>query len=435
MGAILLPLMALWLASMPFEGLAFEVFALRPQVLQGTGLLAIGLMSVAMVLATRPVLFEPLLGGLDRMYRLHKWLGISALILAVSHWAWVEAPKWLVGAGLLDKPARVPAAPPANPLLRELHALRSVAEGIGEWAFYALVLLIALALLKRFPYHRFFQTHRLLAVAYLALAFHSAVLMQDSNWTTPIGWVIALLLLAGTAAALTVLSGAVGRSRQAVAVVDTVALHPAQTVLAVAVRLKSRWRGHQAGQFAFVRFDASEGAHPFTITSPWTGDGRLEFLIKDLGDYTKTLPAQLLPGALLRVEGPYGTFDFEGGKQRQIWVSGGIGITPFLARLHQLALRPDGKTVDLFHSTATLDEAAFARLRVAADAADATLHLLVDALDGRMTAERLCAAVPAWREADIWFCGPAGFGHSLRRDLLATGLPARHFHQELFDLR
>lgn len=259
--------------------------------------------------------------------------------------------------------------------------------------------------------------------------------MQDSNWTTPIGWVIALLLLAGTAAALTVLSGAVGRSRQAVAVVDTVALHPAQTVLAVAVRLKSRWRGHQAGQFAFVRFDASEGAHPFTITSPWTGDGRLEFLIKDLGDYTKTLPAQLLPGALLRVEGPYGTFDFEGGKQRQIWVSGGIGITPFLARLHQLALRPDGKTVDLFHSTATLDEAAFARLRVAADAADATLHLLVDALDGRMTAERLCAAVPAWREADIWFCGPAGFGHSLRRDLLATGLPARHFHQELFDLR
>jgi predicted ferric reductase len=435
LGAILLFLMLLWLASMPFSGLAFAVFALRPSFLQGTGLLTIGLMSVAMVLATRPAWFEPWLGGLDRMYRLHKWLGISALVLAVAHWSWVEVPKWLVEAGVLVKPARVPLAVPANPMLREFHALRGLAEDVGEWAFYAVVLLIALALLKRFPYHRFFQTHRLLSVAYLALVFHSVVLMQDSNWMAPIGWVTALLLFAGTVAAIMVLSGVVGRDRQAVAVVDTVTLHAAQAVLAVTVRLKSRWRGHQAGQFAFVRFDAGEGAHPFTITSPWTGDGRLEFLIKDLGDYTKTLPARLLPGALLRVEGPYGAFDFEGSRRRQIWVSGGIGITPFLARLNQLALRPDGKAIDLFHSTTTRDEAAFARLRAAADAAGASLHLVVDAADGRMTAERLCATIPAWREADFWFCGPAGFGHSLRRDLLARGLAARDFHQELFDLR
>jgi ABC-type lipoprotein export system ATPase subunit/metal-sulfur cluster biosynthetic enzyme len=55
--------------------------------------------------------------------------------------------------------------------------------------------------------------------------------------------------------------------------------------------------------------------------------------------------------------------------------------------------------------------------------------------DGLLTAERLCAAVPDWRHADIWFCGPAGFGSGLRNGLLAKGLPARHFHQELFNLR
>lgn len=132
LGFILLSLLALWLASMPFGGVAHEVFALRRPFLQGTGTLALGLMSVAMVLATRPVFFEPWLGGLDKMYRLHKWLGVSALILAVTHWLWVEAPKWLVGIGWLVRPARVPAAVPANPLLRELHALRDVAESLGE---------------------------------------------------------------------------------------------------------------------------------------------------------------------------------------------------------------------------------------------------------------------------------------------------------------
>jgi predicted ferric reductase len=434
-GLLLLALLALWLASMPFAGLPWQVFPLRQPFLQGTGTLAMGLMSVALVLATRPVAFEPWLGGLDKMYGLHKWLGISALVLVVAHWLWVEVPKWLVGLGLLTRPARQPAVDSANPVLQQLHALRGAAEGVGEWAFYVLVLLLVLALWKRFPYRRFFQTHRLLPVVYLVLVFHSVVLTKDSSWSQPVGVVMALLMAAGTVASLVVLFGAVGRRRQAVAVVDRVVLHAELDTLEVTVRLKSRWRGHEAGQFAFVRFDEGEGAHPFTITSPWVDDGRLVFLIKGLGDYTKRLPALLQPGQVLRVEGPYGTFTFKGTQPRQIWVGAGIGITPFIARLQQLAPQPDGKTIDLFHPTAQVDEVAFARLRAAAAAAHVQLHLMVDAVDGRLTAARLCAAVPEWRQADVWFCGPAAFGQTLRRDLLALGLQPRDFHQELFELR
>jgi predicted ferric reductase len=246
---------------------------------------------------------------------------------------------------------------------------------------------------------------------------------------------MALLMLAGTVAALMVLFGAVGRSRQAVAEVQATSLPAGADVLQVDVRLKSRWAGHEAGQFAFVRFDASEGAHPFTITSPWTGDGRLVFLIKGLGDYTRQLPALLKSGDLLRVEGPYGTFDFSGEKNSQVWVGGGIGITRFIARLQQLALRPDGKTIDLFYTTATPRDGAVARLTAAAQAVGARLHVMVDAVDGRLNAERLCAAVPGWRTADVWFCGPAAFSQALRHELLAKGMPGRDFHQELFNLR
>lgn len=438
LGGVLLAVLTLWLATAPFGGLGLSVFALRAPSLQGTGMLAMAAMGVAMVLATRPVFFEPWLGGLDRMYRLHKWLGISALVFAVNHWLWVEAPKWMTQLGWLVRPARAARGPSAEPepaVWALLHGLRDPAEGSGEWAFYALVLLIALALCQRFPYRRFFQTHRLLPAVYLVLVFHAVVLTSDGSWAQPVGVVMALLLLAGTVAALMVLFGAVGRSRQAVAEVDATSLPAGADVLQVDVRLKSRWAGHAAGQFAFVRFDASEGAHPFTITSPWTGDGRMVFLIKGLGDYTRQLPAQLSAGDVLRVEGPYGTFNFVGDKRRQVWVGGGIGITPFIARLQQLALRPDGKAIDLFYTTATPRDGALARLTAAAQAVGARLHVMVDAVDGRLNAERLCAAVPAWRTADVWFCGPVAFGRALRHDLLAKGLPGRDFHQELFNLR
>lgn len=49
---------------------------------------------------------------------------------------------------------------------------------------------------------------------------------------------------------------------------------------------------------------------------------------------------------------PYGCFDFEDGRPRQIWIGAGNGITPFVARMKQLAAHARPVTVDLFHPTA-----------------------------------------------------------------------------------
>jgi predicted ferric reductase len=43
--------------------------------------------------------------------------------------------------------------------------------------------------------------------------------------------------------------------------------------------------------------------------------------------------------------------------------------------------------------------------------------------------------VPDWAQASVWFCGPADFGRSLGAELQRRGLPARRFHQELFEMR
>ena len=431
----LLLLSALWWAANPTLWATQSFLAWRSLFMDGSGVMAIGVMGLGLVLAVRPVLFEPWLGGLDKMYRLHKWLGIAALVLAVLHWLGAQAPKWLVGLGWMERPVRVRSSEPAGALQQLLGSQRGLAETVGELAFYALVVLVGLALLKRFPYRHFFKTHRLLAVLYLALVFHSVVLMRWGEWPTPSGLLTVLLLGAGTAAAIRILLRRVGHGRKAVGEVTRVELLSGVGVLDIEIQLKDRWAGHEAGQFAFVSFDKKEGAHPFTLTSAWKGDGRLGLLIKGLGDHTRGLIASLKVGQLVTVEGPYGRFNFHGEQPRQIWVGGGIGITPFVARMKALALHPDGKSIDLFHTTAERDERALALLR--RDAADAKvrLHLLVDAVDGRLDMQRICAAVPDWKHSAVWFCGPAGFGQSLKREFLARGLPAGAFHQELFAMR
>ena len=433
--SFLIALTVLWLLADPLLLTPYQFFALRTSLINYTGIVGIGVMSVAMILATRPVFFEPYLGGLDKMYRLHKWLGISGLVMSITHWLCTQAPKWLVSLGWMARPVRQAQPEQTLAVFRYFQSQRQLAEAIGEWAFYASVVLIVLALVKRFPYRLFFKIHRLLAVVYLLLVFHAVVLMRYSYWGEVIAPVMVLLMIPGSAAALIVLFRKVGRGRRAVGLIDNFIYHKYLGVLEVNIQLKGRWSGHKAGQFAFVTFDGKEGAHPFTISSAWESDGRMRFIIKGLGDYTKTLPATLKVGALVKVEGPYGEFNFSSNKPRQIWVGGGIGITPFIARMKKLARQPDGKWIDLFHTTTDLDAETIVMLQRDAKLAKVKLHVLVEARDGRLNADRICRTVPKWKSSDIWFCGPAGFGRDLRRDFCARGLDSDDFHQELFELR
>lgn len=436
-------LVLLWLIAEPaiFQSTAF--FALRGAMVQLSGIVAISCMSAAMILALRPRWPEPWLGGLDKMYRLHKWLGIAALVVAIVHWLWANGPKWAVGWGLLERPARGARAPVDNPIEAVFVGLRGSAEGLGEWAFYAAVVLIALALIKYFPYRLFYKTHRLLALAYLVLVFHSIVLIKFSYWTSPVGWVTAGLLAGGTWAAVLVLLRRVGAGRQFEGRITSLQYYPGVTSLETEIEVPYGWPGHKPGQFAFATSDASEGAHPYTIASGWNAEyPRITFITKELGDHTSRLREKLRVGQEVTVEGPYGCFTFDDDCPHQIWIGGGIGITPFVARMKHMARQrgsgdgPEAQMVDLFHTTADVDEEALGKLATDAQSADVRLHVLIDARDGRLTGQRVRESVPQWREASIWFCGPTGFGEALKRDFAAHDFPVKQrFHHELFAMR
>ena len=430
---LLLGLTALWVAADPVLLGVHPFKELQQPLINYTGIVAMGAMSVSLLLALRSVAVEPYLGGLDKSYRLHKWLGVMALVMAIAHWLLISAPGLFGGGESRPRGAGGPRYVPQGPAI--IRALQGPAKGVGSWMLWATVILVVLALLRFFPYRWFLKTHRLLAVAFLLLVFHAVVLLKLAYWTHTIAWILVLLVGAAAVASLYILVRRVGRTRQAVGEISAVTSHQDGQILGVTVNLKDRWAGHQPGQFAFVTFDAKEGPHPFTISSKWNDDGRLVFLIKGLGDYTRTLPASLRRGSLVTVEGPYGRFNFHGARERQIWVSAGIGITPFVARMQELAGNSDLRRVDLYHATADRDVDEVKQLRRLAASARIKLHIWVGKEQGRLTASRIMEELPDWQSADIWFCGPVTFGRELRKDFTAAGLRASAFHQELFHLR
>jgi len=407
---------------------AHPLWIARQEALYLSGLLSIAMMSLATFLATRPAWLESPLGGMDRVYRTHKWAGILAVAFAAAHWLIEMASDILKST--IGREGRLPKEKFAG----FLEILRDLAEDMGEWALYAVLAMLVITLWKKFPYRNWRFLHRAMPVLYLMLAFHAVLLAPPDYWAQPVGVLLALLLAAGVYGALHSLLGGIGRAREATGTIVAIE-HPADDVTTVRCHLARGWRGHHPGQFAFVTFENREGAHPFTIASADQGDSTISFQIKALGDYTNGIAGRLQTGQVVRVEGPYGRFDIGrcNPAARQIWIAGGIGVTPFLAWLESLQADPDkAPTADLHYCTRDQASDAFVPRLEALCARLPGIRLHVHG--ARQGATLQAASLDAAKNAEIWFCGPSGLAASLRSGLRAMGWTPR-FHQEAFEMR
>lgn len=435
LGSVILLGMLGWAAHVASTGYPADAhpwWIMRQELLNLSGFLAISLMSLAMLLASRPTWLERPLNGLDQMYRLHKWAGIWAGVFALSHWLMKEVVGDLLKASI-GRAGKLPK----EKLGGLLEPMRDLAKDMGEWGFYLLLAMLLLALWKAFPYRPWRKLHKAMPVLYLALVFHAVMWAPGAYWRQPVGMWLALLLMVGVYGSVQALRGAIGRQRQVRGSITAIE-QPSADVLSLRCQLEG-WPGHRAGQFAFLSFDAAEGAHPFTIASADRGNGIIEFQIKALGDYTRNLAAQLQVGQPLTAEGPYGRFQLARiqPQARQIWIAGGIGITPFLAWLESLQAQPEKMpAAELHYCTRDRDSDPFiARLEtLCADLPGLTLHIHGDRQGERLTAAQLQLAADK-QAKEIWFCGPAGLAKKLQRELAALQVSNLRFHQEAFEMR
>lgn len=406
---------------------------LRQHGLYLTGLWSIGLMSLVMVLAIRPTWLEGPLGGMDKIYHLHKWGGILAITFAAAHWLVEMASDPL--KDMFSKAGR----PAKEAVIFLLQPLRSEAKDLGEFAIYILLALLVLALWKRFPYRPWRLLHKAMPVLYLMLVFHTVALMPLHYWSGPTGLLQLVLLAGGTVGAVVSLTQRIGHRRRHQGHIESITQRG--DVLEVVCDPGPQWQGHRAGQFAFVTFDRLEGAHPFTIASAPEPSSRLiTFQIKALGDYTAKLATRLRTGQPVTVEGPYGRLDWRQGRKdaAQVWVAGGIGVTPFLAWLESMRHAHTDVPVTMHYCVRNASSDPFVnRMReLCAELPNVSLHVHDASQADRLDADTLLAeGGPRNGKMDVWFCGPVGFARSLNdglRSVIGSGL---RMHREAFDMR
>ena len=201
LAALVLVPLALWAAAVLPGSVAGNggFWQWRRAVVLLSGVIVLWWMSAGILLATRPAWLERALGGLDRLYRLHRDIGIGAGVLVFLHWMAEWAPKNLAKLGLLPPRGRGPRGEPSLWI--------DLAKDVGEWAGYLVMALVVVSLLRRVPYRAFRLIHKAFAVLFVAGTFHGLVLMPRDWWSGPLAWSTALLALAGFGAAPLPLGG------------------------------------------------------------------------------------------------------------------------------------------------------------------------------------------------------------------------------------
>ncbi|GAB1644530.1 globin domain-containing protein [Krasilnikovia sp. MM14-A1259] len=153
-------------------------------------------------------------------------------------------------------------------------------------------------------------------------------------------------------------------------------------------------------------------------------------------------------GDRLQLSPPFGDVSSVGGDGPLLLISAGIGVTPAMSALHDLARRDPGRDVVLVHADRTGSthplrrhlpalSAALPRLRMdlwfEQGAADRAVPGVAAGIRARVNSGRVDPdRIPVPEGADVHLCGPLPFMNQVRAGLLRRGVPGDRIAYEVF---
>lgn len=383
-----------------------------------SGVAAVAMMGAAALLGGRWLLVESLFGGLDRVYLTHKWLGIWALVFASLHFVFkANLEAW--------QTASIIALPPYyTRLARQL-------------SFIALMLIVMLALNRKIPYNVWRWWHKLSGPLFLIVIVHWLSFKSPIAIDSPAGlWLAAISALGVAAASYKLLLYPFLANH---AEYRIVAANPGANALHLELVPVKRVIPFEPGQFGFLRMkeEGLREPHPFTIASRGEPDNHVHFVIRALGDYTHKLVKEAGVGMYADIYAPYGRFRRPKASRREVWIGGGVGISPFIAWLTDQSAEGFDK-VTLFYfftpgrefpSAEVLDD--LARQRGAEFIPVSTGPSSPEFI--RRFGEIANSAGPA--AVDISFCGPKGLLKRIQALMRENRIPDKNLRHEYFEFR
>ena len=389
------------------------------------GVEAVLLFSCSLVLATLLPAIERAFGGLDRVALWHRHAAVAGVLLLIPHVALVSSAP--------DRYAT------------------SFGHALGDVALVGLLVLSVWALapslraarwpgpirrMARATYERWLTAHRLTGLFVIAAVLHAAI-VDPVLHRSPVLRVV--FLAVGTVGIVAYLYREV-LARYFVPIYDYTVANVGrlnQTTLGVTLAPARRSVSFAPGQFVFLALGGAGGweRHPFSVSSS-PSDPQLELTIKASGDYTRELYEQLRTGVPAKVAGPFGGFDYRQGGRDQIWIAGGIGVTPFLSWIRSIDGEFD-RSVDFYYSVAHAQDALYLdEIRaVTKQHPSLRLRLVCADSDGQLTPEEVVHAVSPEANPWVYMCGPPPMMKAFSAGLRELGIPNRRVRWEQFGVR
>lgn len=387
---------------------------------QLTALVGTTLFAINLILSARPRFLEKYFYNLSRLYDYHRIIGEVALVLLLLH-PLLLIPRYT--AGHWEK---------------ALAFLLPGSNWAQNWGFFALVLMLCLIIVTLYlrpKYNIWKWTHKFLGLAFFLASLHIWFISSDISNNLPLRIYILGISVAGLITFI--YKSILGRwlvPQRNFIVSKLTKLN--KQVWEISLEPVKNKLNFLPGQYVFVSFfdpNLSSESHPFSISSS-PDDKNLTLTIKEMGDFTQKL-SQISVGSIAKLEGPFGSFSFGNAfNNRQIWIAGGIGITPFLSMAKALKNFP-AYQVELYCCTKTADEVVHMdELQQLATELSGRLLIHTHLADhqNRITAVFI-EKTSGLTDKDIFICAPPGMIKALRQQFISKGIPGHAIHSEEFN--
>lgn len=410
-----------------------------------TGLVGMVMYSLNLIYATRLKFLEYWFGGLNRVYIAHHLLGGFALILLAFHPMFL-ALRYIrtsaTQAALLLIPNGLTPISSLWQSSSDYHMAVLVQWGVflGIIAFWGMVVLLLITFFIKIPYNLWLFTHRFLGVAFILAGIHALILSSNASSSPALRIYVIVMSVIGIAAFIyKTIMGRILIRKYKYKIIDVDSevggiVHFTMEPIDLPMMYKP-------GQFVFMRMldsgvtGINKEWHPFSISSS-PKDSKLRISIKALGDYTNQL-SKIHPGTIAEIEGAYGKFTYTNIKNKnQIWIAGGIGITPFLSMVKDLP-ETDYK-VDLYYSVRTaselMDWRMLNQMAVFKKPDFRVFPFVGDQQEGFLSVDYVEKHSDGLKDKDIFICGPPVMMTAMRKQLKDKSVPGTSIHTEEFGM-
>lgn len=310
------------------------------------GLAGLALFAWNVILSARFKIYNKLFLGLDNTYRAHHFLGQISLILLIIHPLTITF-KYFLTSPLSAYEFIKPTIDPPFKLL-------------GTIALFLMIIAMVVTLYINVKYQYFILAQRALGLILFVGGTH-ALFVSGSDLSTSgiLALRIYFMLLLGLALIVYVYRSIFHGNFAKYHNYEVAGISDMGDIFEIELRPLGEPLKFRPGQFAFVKVEADGvlgESHPFSMSSS-PNSSVLRFGVKKLGDYTSLL-GDVKNGQKVKIDGPYGTFSNEiVNNKRQIWIAGGIGVTPFMSMARNI--KNNDQQVDLYYSVKEPQEAVY----------------------------------------------------------------------------